>query len=222
MRVLGLVPARGGSKAIPRKNLVLLGGKPLIQWTLDVASASCLERVVVSTDDREIAGFCESRNIEVPFIRPERLATDTAQTIDVVLHALQTLESEFDAVMTLQPTSPFRTTHHIDECISLLADSDADSVISVVNVGGHHPARMKYLENGVLIDPPFAERVENQPRQLLQPMYIRNGAIYLSRVSALRQRTFKGLKSLGYVMDLRDSVNIDDPLDLVVAEAMLS
>jgi CMP-N,N'-diacetyllegionaminic acid synthase len=221
MNVLGIIPARGGSKAIPRKNLASLGGRPLIQWTIDAANQSNLTHLIVSTDDTEIAELANSLHVEVPGLRPQHLATDEAKTIDVVLHVLEQSDS-VDAVMVLQPTSPFRTPYDINTCLAMLQESDADSVISVVDVGGFHPGRMKYLEGEVLIDPPFAETMENQPRQELRPMYIRNGAIYLTRSEVLRRRTFKGDKSLGYVMPVERSINIDDPFDLQLATAMLS
>jgi CMP-N-acetylneuraminic acid synthetase len=160
---------------------------------------------------------------DVPFLRPAELATDHAETIDVVLHAMSAVEDEYDAVMTLQPTSPFRVVDDIDTCIRLLAENPtADSVISVVAVGGHHPARMKYLEDGFLIDPTFCEARENQPRQELRPMFIRNGAIYLTRSTTLQVRSFKGKRSLGYEMPVERSVNIDEMHDLRFAESLLA
>ena len=125
---------------------------------------------------------------------------------------------EFDAVMVLQPTSPLRMVSDINACLKMLSESSADSVISVVNVGGHHPARMKFIESGFLIDPPFAEEIENQPRQNLRSMYIRNGAIYLTRVSVLKSRSFQGKNCLAYEMPSERSVNIDTFMDLKIAE----
>jgi len=222
MKVLGIIPARGGSKAIPRKNLVFLGGKPLLAWTCESATQSNLDRVIVSTDDHEIAELASSHGVEVPFLRPSELSGDLSLTIDAVLHAMRNINEGFDAVMVLQPTSPFRTTQDINECISLLEESKADSVISVVDVGGHHPARMKYLNQGLLVDPPFVESRENQPRQELQPMYIRNGAVYLTRTETLQQGSFKGSRSAAHIMPVDRSINIDEPFDLIVAEAVLS
>ena len=222
MNVLGIIPARGGSKAIPRKNIVLLGGKSLLAWTAEAASASQLNQIIVSTDDEEIASHAEACGIEVPFLRPAAIAGDDAATIDVVLHALDELATEFDAVMVLQPTSPFRTVADIDACLLLLNNSDADSVISVVDVGGHHPARMKFLKDGILVDPPFGEQIENQSRQDLTPMYIRNGAIYLTRTHVIQAGTFKGRVCLAHVMPPERSINIDEPLDLAIAEAMVN
>lgn len=220
MRVLGLIPARGGSKSIPHKNLVDLGGVPLIQWTIQAALGSNLERVVVSTDDDEIAEISKSLGAEVPFKRPAELSSDQTLSIDVVLHALDVLEKDFDAVMMLQPTSPFRTSIDIEGAIKII--DGASSVISVVPVEGTHPARMKFVEDGVLIDPPFAETIENMPRQELRPMYIRNGAIYLTRISDLRHRTFKGALSRALIMPKGRSINIDTGFDLALARVALS
>ena len=218
MKLLGVVPARGGSKGIPRKNLVELAGRPLLDWTIDAARQSHLDRVIVSTDDDEIAAHAEHRGVEVPFRRPKEISDDNALTIDVVLHAVSALGEEFDAVMVLQPTSPLRMVSDINACLKMLSESSADSVISVVNVGGHHPARMKFIESGFLIDPPFAEEIENQPRQNLRSMYIRNGAIYLTRVSVLKSRSFQGKNCLAYEMPSERSVNIDTFMDLKIAE----
>ena len=220
MKVLGLIPARGGSKSIVNKNMVDLGGCPLIKWTIDAASKSTLSRVVVSTDDIEIADACRNFGVEVPFVRPDSLASDEAQSIDVVLHALDALDEQFDAVMLLQPTSPFRT--HEDINMALTMNHDGSSVISVVPVDGTHPARMKFIENGFLVDPPFVEEVENMPRQNLRPMYIRNGAIYLTTLDDLKNRTFKGSKSRALIMPRSRSLNIDSEFDLLVARALMS
>lgn len=222
MKVLGVIPARGGSKAIPRKNLVMLGGKPLLAWTCEAAKGSKLDRIIVSTDNEEIARVAVSHGVDVPFLRPAELSEDSSATIDAVTHALEAIDEKFDAVMVLQPTSPFRTTQDIDECLALLEQSAADSVISVVDVGGYHPARMKYLDSGRLVDPPFVELRENQPRQELVPMYIRNGAVYLTRTNTLLEGSFKGADCIAYVMPADRSVNIDEPIDLIVAEAILS
>lgn len=220
MKVLGLIPARGGSKSIVNKNMVDLGGCPLIKWTIDAAGKSTLSRVVVSTDDKDIGDACRNLGVEVPFVRPDSLASDEAQSIDVVLHALDALDEQFDAVMLLQPTSPFRT--HEDINMALTMNHDGSSVISVVPVDGTHPARMKFIENGFLVDPPFVEEVENMPRQNLRPMYIRNGAIYLTSVSDLKNRTFKGSKSRALIMPRTRSLNIDSEFDLLVARALIS
>jgi len=226
MRVLGVVPARGGSKAIPGKNVVDLGGRPLIAWTATAARGSALTRTVLSTDDPRIAGAGRDVGLDVPFTRPAELATDSASSIDVAIHALDEMlragDAPYDAVMLLQPTTPFRTSADIDAAIALLGATGADSVISVVDVGGHHPARMKRIEGDRLIDPPYAEAVENQPRQELEPLFIRNGAIYLTRTDVLRTRSFRGRDARALVMSAERSVNIDVPLDLLLARVIAS
>ena len=221
MNVLGLIPARAGSKSIPKKNLVDLGGRPLIAWTIEAAVNSSLSKVIVSTDSIEIAAACKSLGAEVPFMRPEKISLDDSLSIDVVIHALDTLEEDFDSVMLLQPTSPFRSVSDINNAIQLLAE--ADSVISVEAVEGMHPARMKFINtDGYLVDPLFAEEVENMPRQQLSPLYIRNGAIYLTKIESIRQRTFKGAKSRALIMPSSRSINIDSEFDLQIARALLA
>ena len=222
MKVLGLIPARGGSKGVPGKNLRRIGGMTLVEWTTRSALTSSLDRLVISTDSQEIADEARRVGADVPFIRPNELAQDSSLTIDVVQHALDELKGDWDAVMILQPTSPFRTASDIDKCIEMLVDSAADSVISVTPVGDHHPARMKFIENGFLIDPPFSEDVEGRPRQTLQSLFLRNGAIYLTRVEVVNGGSIKGTRSIAYVMPEERSVNIDTEFDLMVAEAISS
>lgn len=218
--VLGLIPARAGSKSIPGKNLVDLGGRPLIAWTIEVALQSLLSKVIVSTDSTEIATVCESLGAEVPFIRPATISTDDSLSIDVVIHALDSLEEDFDSVMLLQPTSPFRSVSDINNAIQLLVE--ADSVISVEAVGGMHPARMKYIDSdGYLVDPLFVEDLENMPRQQLEPLFIRSGAIYLTKIESIRQRTFKGTKSKALLLPSSRSINIDSEFDLQIARALV-
>jgi len=227
MRVLGIIPARGGSQGVPRKNLKKLNGIPLIKYTIDAALNSNLSEVVVSTEDEEIASFALLCGCKVPFVRPSDLASDTARSIDVAIHALNAMEeitnTRFDAIMLLQPTTPFRGSQDINAALELIAqDEMASSVISVVDVKAHHPARMKYIENGVLIDPDFCEKYENQNRQELQPMYIRNGAVYLTKRETILSSSFKGSKSLALIMPEERSVNIDTMSDFELAEWTLT
>lgn len=225
MRVLGVIPARGGSRGLPGKNLRPLGGRPLIAYSIDAGLNAKLDRLVVSTDDAAIAAVAVDAGADVPFTRPAELATDEAGPIGVLLHALAELEgagdTPYDAVAMLQPTTPLRTPADIVGSVELLAATGADSVISVTPVGGHHPARMKWLDGDRLVDPPFAEAYENQPRQELDPMYIRNGAIYLTRRDTLLGGSLKGSDSRAWVMPRERSVNIDDADDLRYAELLL-
>lgn len=228
MRVLGVIPARGGSKGVAGKNIRPLHGRPLIAYTIAAArGASRLARCIVSTDDAAIARMAREHGADVPFVRPAELATDRAASLGVMQHALHAVEeaergAPYDAVLMLQPTTPFRTAADIDGALELLERSGADSVISVVDVAGHHPARMKYLEGDRLIDPPFAEAVENQPRQELRPMYIRNGAIYATRRDVLLGGSFKGRDCRAWVMPAARSVNIDTLDDFAYAEWCLA
>ena len=222
MKVLGIIPARGGSKGVPRKNIRLLAGKPLIVYTIETALASHLSEVIVSTDDEEIADVARKAGVRVPFLRPAELSGDAAKSIPVAQHALEFMEKangiQYDACMLLQPTAPFRTVDDINKALDILAGSGADSVISVQDVEAFHPARMKYLENGRLIDPPFCEAYENQARQELRPMYIRNGAIYLTRRDVLLNDSYKGKDCRALVMSTERSVNIDTVHDFDYAE----
>lgn len=225
MKVLGVIIARGGSKGIPGKNLRKLGGKSLIDYSIKAAQdAAKLTEFLVSTDSEEIAAHARSKGAPVPFLRPEDLANDVISPIHAVLHAKKFCESQnkiFDAIMMLQPTAPLRTSADIDGAISVMEKTGSDSVISVVNVGANHPARMKYLEGDRLIDPPFCEAYENQRRQELTPMYIRNGAIYLTRSAVLEKESFKGKDCRAWLMPEERSVNLDSEKDFRFAEWLI-
>ena len=226
MKILGIIPARGGSKGVPRKNIKNLGNIPLIGHTITAALESNLYKLVVSTEDAEIAEISLKLGANVPFTRPIQLAQDNSSSIDVAINALLETEKiyneQYDAIMMLQPTTPFRNKNDINNSIDILINnSHADSVISVVNVEGHHPARMKYISNNILIDPDFCEKHENQNRQELVPMYIRNGAIYLTKRNILLQNSLKGHKSYAYIMPLERSINIDNQNDFDYAKWLL-
>jgi CMP-N,N'-diacetyllegionaminic acid synthase len=223
MKILGIIPARGGSKGVPRKNIKRIADKPLINYTIEAALNSNLDKVIISTDDDEIANFAIEAGAEVPFKRPHNLASDTAKSIDVAIHALLEMErisgEKYDAIMLLQPTTPFRNTEDINNAISILeSNAEADSVISVVDVLAHHPARMKFLKDGTLLDPPFCEAYENQNRQELEPMYIRNGAIYLTKRATILNNSYKGKCCKALIMPDSRSVNIDTINDFEFAE----
>ncbi|MCL4793567.1 MAG: acylneuraminate cytidylyltransferase family protein [Bryobacteraceae bacterium] len=228
MKVLGVIPARGGSKGVPRKNLRMLCGKPLLAWTAEVALASpCLDKVILSTDDEEIAELGRQLGLEVPFLRPAELATDEALAIDVIRHAVGFCEregSKFDAVFTLQPTNPMRTAIDITGAVALLERTGADSVISFVDAGDKHPARMKQIDGEMrVIDPLFAEAVEGMPRQLLPKYYLREGSIYLTRRDVVvQQRSFKGSDCRAWLIPAERAVNLDTELDFALAELLLN
>ena len=221
--ILGVIPARGGSKGIPRKNLYPIAGKPLIAYTIEAALASeMLTDTIVSTDDEEIARVSRAFGAEVPFMRPPELATDSAQAVPTIQHAVREMEKlrdvTFDVVVMLQPTTPLRTAGDIDACLRKLLETDADSVISVVDVGGHHPMRMKKIIDDVLVDYD-TEAIENMPRQDLPPVYLRAGSVYATRRDVLmEQNSFKGSISRPYIIPPNRAVNIDTMDDMIIAE----
>jgi CMP-N,N'-diacetyllegionaminic acid synthase len=227
MRVLGIIPARGGSKGIPRKNMALLNGKPLLAYTAEAAMRSeRLTRVLLSTDDQEIAQYGKSLGVEVPFLRPAKLAQDKSPTIDVLLDVLQRLHAAgeiYDAVFTLQPTNPLRTVADIDGAIELLERTGSDSVISFTEVGGKHPARMKTIDaEGRIVNPPFAEQFEGMPRQSLPKFYLREGSVYLTRAHVLAgQHSFQGKDCRAWIIPEWRACNIDTKFDLFVTERVL-
>jgi CMP-N,N'-diacetyllegionaminic acid synthase len=228
MRVLGLVPARGGSKGVPRKNIRLVCGRPLLEYTAASARAARrLSRLVLTTDDDEIAGIGRGAGLEVPFMRPAELGRDDTPMIAVVQHAIAVLRDagdEFDAVCLLQPTNPLRGHDDIDGAIALLEATGADSVLSFVDAGERHPARMKFVdEGGRVTDPPFAEEIEGQRRQDLPKLFLREGSIYVTRTPVLmEQGSFKGRDCRAWIVPEERACNIDTPFDLFIAEQLLS
>ena len=224
--IVGLITARGGSKSIPHKNVKPLAGKPLIAWTIEVALQSCgLSRVIVSTDDNEIAQVAREWGAEVPFVRPSELAQDDSPHIAAVDHAIRWLAAHDnvhpDYVMTLQPTSPLRTARDIDAAIEIAETHTAIAVVSVCETG-HHP----YLSRRILPDGTLADFVSSDisymRRQALPPAYVLNGAIYLNcRESLLHNQTFLPQGTYAYIMPLEWSLDIDLPWDLYLADLIL-
>ncbi len=225
-RILGVIPARGGSKTIRRKNVKLLLGRPLIAYTIAPALKSrMLTRVIVSSDNAEIIGVARRYGADVPFVRPKKLATDLALALDVMKHAVLEAERQegkkYDYAVMLQPTTPLRTTEDIDGALEKLVRTGADSVISVVGVGPIHPMRMKLIVDDRLVDY-TKEGVENMPKELLPPVYIRNGAIYaVKRDVLVEKHSFKGEDCRPYPMPEGRSVNIDSQMDFLLAEALM-
>ena len=212
MDVLALIPARGGSKGIPRKNLVPVGGRPLLEWTVDAArGASEISRVAVSTDDDEIAA---AAGVEV-LRRPAELAADDTPMVDVVRHAVAELAP--DVVVLLQPTSPLRRHEHVDACVRLLLESGADSVVSVVEV----PHRFRPESLMDVVDGRVVSRGAVTTRQQKPLVYARNGpAVLALRTERIGDDLYGG-DCRPYVMDERDSLDVDTPFDLELADALL-
>ena len=227
MDILGLIPARGGSKSIPHKNIVPLAGRPLLAYTCDAALASKrLTRVILSTDDPSIAQVGKECGVEVPFMRPSELAEDDTPALSVIQHVLQVLmETESyrpDAVVLLQPTSPLRRPEHIDAAVDVLESAGADSVVSVVEVPHQFsPVSVMRIENGKLVpvlDGPLISRRQDKPQ-----VFARNGpAVLVMRLATIEKGSLYGEDCRPLLMDAEDSLDIDSPFDLLIAETILS
>ncbi|MCG9597826.1 acylneuraminate cytidylyltransferase family protein [Vibrio sp. Isolate25] len=217
MKSLGIIPARGGSKGIPQKNIKLLNGKPLIAYTIEAALSSNLDIVVVSTDCDKIAEVAYSYSAEV-FFRDEVLSGDLVPTLPVIQDVVNRSDEQFDAIVTLQPTSPLRSCLHINEALELFScDDDADSLVSVVEVPHNFsPEKLMTLEGRYL-------KGDNSPkrRQDVERLFARNGAaIYITRNSNIQDYIFGG-RVIPYFMSKLDSFDIDDIEDWEIVEKIL-
>lgn len=224
-RILGLIPARGASKGLPGKNVRLLAGKPLIAHTVDAARGSRhLDRIILSTDSPAVMSVCAG--VEIPFRRPSPLASDDATTSSVITHLIEWLQKEREPmpeiIVLLQPTAPLRSADDIDDCLDRLLDSGRESIVSVCEAPRHHHPSWQFRmdPSGALATCDGTPLSEITPRrQLLSPTYLRNGAVYAFRTSLfLRTGSFYSENTLGYVMPLERSVNIDTMDDWRAAE----
>jgi N-acylneuraminate cytidylyltransferase len=221
MSVLAVIPARGGSKGIPRKNIRELGGKPLIAWTIHAArSARTITRAVVSTDDQEIAQVARLWGADVPFLRPAELATDSAAGVAVAVHAAGAL-SGFEWVVLLQPTSPLRVAADIDGIIQHCKSVGAPAAVSVC-ASPIFPEWMFRMGVRSLLSPVVKTEPEQKPRQELAPTFVLNGALYLARIDWLiGSRSFVTEETVGYEMPFDRSVDIDTLADWAEAESLI-
>ena len=228
LKILAIIPARGGSKSVPGKNIRELNGKPLIAYTIEAAKKieDKFHRILVSTDDEKIGKISKDYGADVPFIRPNNLAEDKTPTYPVLQHAVHFVEKQdsinIDLIMLLQPTAPFRTTEDILNCLQLSQSSNTDSVISVVQVFSHHPILMKKIENNKLVHFSIEEK-EGTPRQLYKPSaYMRNGAIYVTkRDTLIEKNSIWGDSITPYIMPQERSHNIDDEIDFITSELVM-
>lgn len=220
--VLAIIPARGGSKGIPRKNIKDLCGKPLIAWTIEEALKSkYIDRLIVSTEDKEIAEISREYAAEVPFMRPKKLSEDDTPGIEALLHCINWLKNNQnyypDYVCTLQCTSPFRKAKHIDEALGQLFKQNADSIIGVCE-SEVNPYWMKKIEDGKLIDFMVNSKLYIR-RQDLPIIYRLNGALYIGKTDVLlKNRNWYTNNTLPYVMTSEDSIDIDTALDFKFAK----
>lgn len=222
--MIAIIPARGGSKGLPGKNIKPLNGKPLIAYAIDAAlKAKHIDRVIISTDDKEIADIAVKYGAELPFMRPDFLASDTAQAVDNYIYTIDRLENEWqcniDAFVVLQPTSPLRIADDIDGAIELFKKKNADSVISYTPEA--HPVTWhKYLdEEGKFVNI-FPDSIDN--RQVNRTSYYPNGAVYVFKTAMIRNRKYYTDKSYAYVMPRTRSVDIDFIEDFEYAEFLLN
>jgi CMP-N,N'-diacetyllegionaminic acid synthase len=223
LRSVGIIPARGGSKGIPRKNLANLGGVPLITYSIVAGELSALDKVYVSTEDSEITRFCHRIGSNV-IRRPQNLATDEALTAPLVVHALEALAELgeiYDLVVLLQPTSPFRPPWVIDQTLRILSQGFFESVISVKKLEGGHPSRMCQRKDSGSLSRYNAEH-SFVPRAELPEVFLRNGSVYaVMAQSFLKTGDFFSKNTFGLVLPELFSINLDAPLDLEFANFLL-
>jgi N-acylneuraminate cytidylyltransferase/CMP-N,N'-diacetyllegionaminic acid synthase len=222
-KILGIIPARGGSKGIPNKNIRPVYGKPLIAYSIEAGLKSkYIDDIVVSTDSAAIKEVSEKYGAEVPFIRPVELSGDKAGTIDAVLHALDFLEKasrSYDYTVLLQPTSPLRTCEDIDSAIEAFLKSGRDSLVSLCEVE-ENPYLMQTIENGRMKR--LLEFDGSLRRQDLPKVYIFNGAIYINKVKMLKcEKRFVNNDTLPFIMEDEKSIDIDTIADLKLAEFLI-
>lgn len=224
-RILALIPARGGSKRLPGKNILNFSGKPLIAWSIEAALKSkYIDRVVVSTDDNEIAEVGRKYGANVPFIRPKKIASDEATTIDVALHAINALKNMgqvYELIILLQPTSPLRVTEDIDRLIELSIESKSDCVVSVCEAE-HNPLWCNTLPASKSLSGFLEEKIINKRSQDLDKYYRLNGSMYLCNINRLVSENTFFLKDkiIAYEMSQESSVDIDTRLDFIYAAAV--
>lgn len=226
-KILAFIPARGGSKGVKNKNIKLMNGKPLIEYTIQSAIKSDLfEDIIVSTDSIDIANISKKLGASVPFIRPDELSTDNAITIDAIEHCINYMKDKFnkkyDLIIVLQPTSPLRTYNNIVDAYNLYKKKKADFVVSVCECD-HSPLWCNTLDNSLCLENFISEDIKHTRRQDLPIYYRINGAIYIGKVSkVLEKRGFYGSKSYAYIMDRESSVDIDNHLDFLIAESIMN
>lgn len=226
--ILAVVLARGGSKSVPRKNVKPLAGIPMIAYTLrEGLKSKRITQLVVSTDDAEIAQISKDHGALVPFMRPAELASDTASSKDCLQHAVRFMEERekcrYDYVIELMVTNPLKTVEDIDAVLDKLIQTGADSVISVMQLLDHHPARIKKIVDDRIVDFCVPEIPDSRRQDLKPDAFIRNGSIYAMRrdVLMIQNARYGTADSRPYVMPESRCVNVDSPIDFLTAEAMI-
>ena len=220
--VLAIIPARGGSKGIPRKNIRQLAGRPLIGWTIAEAKRSrYIDRFILSSEDSEIIQVAQDLGCDVPFVRPSELAKDGTPGVEPVLHALKALPEKYDYVVLLQPTSPLRIAEDIDECIEFCIKNKASTCVAVSEATQYPFWMYKIGKKGAMS--PFIKMKDTvSRRQDLPKAYIINGAVYVAKVDdLLENRSLVNTFTIAYIMPKERSTDIDEELDLALCELIL-
>lgn len=220
-KVLALIPARGGSKGVPRKNVRMLGGKPLIAWTIEAATQSkYIDRVMLSSEDEEIIEVAKKWGCDVPFVRPKELAQDDTPSMEVILHAIEQVKG-YDYIVLLQPTSPFRTTEDINKCIEKCVENNQESCVSIVEVS-QNPYWMYTVKENEVLNPLIEIDDKYYQRQKLPKTYILNGAVYVASIEWLKQsKSFLSKNTTSVEMTKEKSIDIDTMLDFKVASLLI-
>lgn len=229
MKILCIIPARGGSKGIPGKNIIDVKGKPLISYSIEPAieamKIGIIDKVIVSTDSREIADISKSYGAEVPFFRPDSISGDKAKSVEFISHAIEFYKNigiEYDAVLLLQPTSPLRTMEDLSNAVKMFLDSNNDSLISAYEEEYINDLVIyKLSADGKTSIPVNELHNKGVRRQDHGSLYVRNGCIYISKVSLINQGFVIGETPLIYVMDKNKSVNVDTLEDLELLRKLI-
>ena len=228
MEILAIIPARGGSKGLPGKNILPLAGKPLIVWSIEAARESkYIDKCIVSTDDDKISNIVKKYDGEIPFKRPAHLATDESTTFDVLEHGINFFKNqsvEFDYLVLLEPTSPLRDSNDIDTAINLLHDnrSKADSIVGVSKVEETHPVFDVKINKDGLIQPYMSESFKVFRRQEIEELYFFEGSVYVSDIQVLlKEKSFYHDRTLPFVVPRWKSLEIDEIIDLLTAETVI-
>jgi CMP-N-acetylneuraminic acid synthetase len=225
IKILAIIPARGGSKGVPGKNIIKFDGKPLIQYAVDCAlNSNLLDKIIINSDDQSILDTVDDKNSEriIKELRPKELGSDNSSIVDVVLHTLSQIKDKYDLVILLQVTSPLRTSQDIKEIVGLFTkDKKLEGVVSVVPMDDMNPARMYELGSDSDLKPLMKE-AEATRRQDLKPVYYRNGCFYAVKTEVLvQQKTFMPTYKRAYVMNPDHLLNIDSFRDVKLAEVLI-
>jgi CMP-N,N'-diacetyllegionaminic acid synthase len=224
IKILGIIPARGGSKRVPGKNKKLLAGKPLIEYAIESSLQSkYIDTLIVSSDDEEILAIAKRYPKLIALLRPEEISGDEAQAITYVHHALASLNYVFDIIVIIQPSSPLTLASDIDATISLLFDNpNADSAVSVMRLDhAIHPIKLKVLDGGSTLKPYLEEENGRMAAHELPELFVRNCSVYVSKIKTIKEGKIIGDLCLGYVMPRERSIDINDPMDFEFAEFLI-